>query len=190
MENLKSDHLKLIKKKKDLRVHLKKITREIPSDRSMQASEKACSYLNHTCKNSSLVLSFASFGFEIDLWPFNHTLANEERLVLPVIEDGQELKLYIVKNLEDLTLHPKGMLQPIEKKCPQVPLSAIEMALIPGLGFDRTSKYRLGYGKGYYDRLLANKNGTKAWGIGYREQSIENIPHDAHDIPMDDILLF
>jgi 5-formyltetrahydrofolate cyclo-ligase len=60
------------------------------------------------------------------------------------------------------------------------------MALIPGVCFDRRG-YRLGFGGGYYDRLLAT-DGMKRpliLGIGYAFQLVESLPVQPWDMPVD-----
>ena len=62
----------------------------------------------------------------------------------------------------------------------------IDISIIPGIAFDR-SGMRIGFGKGYYDRFLAEFSGMKI-GLCYELQLYDSIPHDSHDIPMDIII--
>ncbi len=62
----------------------------------------------------------------------------------------------------------------------------IDISIIPGIAFDR-SGMRIGFGKGYYDRFLADFRGTKI-GLCYEFQLYSSIPCDSHDIPMDIII--
>ena len=55
--------------------------------------------------------------------------------------------------------------------------------IIPGLAFDKDNN-RLGYGMGYYDNYLKDKNVYKI-GICYKEQIIDSIPVDNNDVKMD-----
>lgn len=66
------------------------------------------------------------------------------------------------------------------------PVDDIEVIVVPGIAFDRKGR-RLGRGKGFYDRLLAESKATKI-GIGYEFQLIDNVPAESHDIPMDIII--
>lgn len=175
--------------KKSLRKHLRSIREEIDPVRKKQASILACETLPTLCHQALFILSFASFGSEIDLWPFNEALLTEKRLVLPRMRDVA-LHLYQVPNRDALEKHPLGFLEPIPSLCNPIELSKIDIALIPALGFDLKTNIRLGYGKGYYDRFLSQKKSTQAWGIGFQEQAVENLPFENHDQPLDKIILF
>lgn len=61
--------------------------------------------------------------------------------------------------------------------------SEIELMVIPAVAFDRKGT-RLGRGKGFYDRLLADCNATKI-GVGYDFQLYDELPSEEHDVPMD-----
>lgn len=182
--DLVSDHLK-----KQWRYTLKKVRESLNPIRREQASSEACLKLNEWCKTAQFVLSFASFGSEIQLWSFNHQLASEGRLILPLIVNKQ-LQLFLVLHLDQLEINSLNFLEPKRSHCEQMDFSLIEIALIPGLGFDLQTRYRLGYGQGYYDRLLATSSSPQAWGIGFLEQAVVNLPHSSHDIAMRQIHLF
>jgi 5-formyltetrahydrofolate cyclo-ligase len=61
-----------------------------------------------------------------------------------------------------------------------------ELVIVPLLAFDRRG-YRLGYGKGYYDRLLAASPVTSI-GVAFATQEIDLLPAEAHDIALDCIV--
>ena len=58
-----------------------------------------------------------------------------------------------------------------------------DLVVVPLLAFDRRG-YRLGYGKGYYDRLLA-ADAVTTIGVGFAEQEIDMLPDEPHDIALD-----
>lgn len=62
----------------------------------------------------------------------------------------------------------------------------IELMIIPAVAFDRRGN-RLGRGKGFYDRLLAESKATKI-GVGYEFQLFETIPSEPHDVAMDMVI--
>ena len=56
--------------------------------------------------------------------------------------------------------------------------------LVPLAAFDRRG-YRIGYGKGYYDRALSELGPTVSIGIGYAAQEIDAVPDEPHDRRLD-----
>jgi 5-formyltetrahydrofolate cyclo-ligase len=184
-------HSPIAASKQQWRAHLKKIRQELPANRYEEASSQACQRLSKMCQSTNrLILSFASFGSEINLWPLNQSLCNDGRLVLPAMTATKELLLFLVTHLDQLELHPWGMLEPNISVCQQADPSLIEIALIPGLGFDPKTKYRLGYGQGFYDRMLIATSFVQTWGIGFLEQAVEGLPYSKDDIPLNQIYLF
>lgn len=69
---------------------------------------------------------------------------------------------------------------------PEVPLKRLDLVLVPGVAFDHAGG-RLGRGKGFFDRLLAEVTGLKC-GVALDEQLVEQVPAELHDISMDFIL--
>jgi len=67
-------------------------------------------------------------------------------------------------------------------ECPTVPVTSLDFVLVPGIAFDVLGG-RLGRGKGFYDRLLAQAVGVTC-GVGLDEQFLASVPVEAHDIRM------
>lgn len=113
-------------------------------------------------KDFGSILSFSPMGSEIDLTLLNKYLQSQGRLHLV------PYKIEALKN---------------------VPLHEIDLILVPALGFDKR-KYRIGYGKGYYDRLLKDIE-TPTIGVGFKEQLYDQLlPVEPWDIPVKEVLLF
>ena len=70
-----------------------------------------------------------------------------------------------------------------------MPLNQLDFVLVPGVAFDASGR-RLGRGKGFYDRLLANVNSADCikCGIAADEQIVTGIPAEPHDVPMNLII--
>ena len=90
-----------------------------------------------------------------------------------------------------LTLHPyaaatelsrAGYLQP-PASAPQVELATVDAVLLPGLAYDERGT-RLGYGGGFYDRLLPGYAGLKV-GVVWAALLVPELPGEAHDIRAD-----
>jgi len=67
---------------------------------------------------------------------------------------------------------------------PAEPEAKPNVLIVPLAAFDRRG-YRIGYGKGYYDRALTELAPTISIGIGYAAQEIEAVPHEPHDQRLD-----
>jgi 5-formyltetrahydrofolate cyclo-ligase len=78
-----------------------------------------------------------------------------------------------------------GVLEP-GAGCPSVSLNQLDLVLVPGVAFDLGGR-RLGRGKGFYDRLLAEVRGHKC-GVAFDMQIVAEVPEEPHDIRVDSIL--
>ncbi len=78
--------------------------------------------------------------------------------------------------------HPFGMEEPAPD-LPVIPPSEIQLALVPGVAFDRDG-WRLGYGGGYFDRFLHEFSGISL-GITYQAVLLDQLPHGEHDVPVE-----
>jgi 5-formyltetrahydrofolate cyclo-ligase len=122
------------------------------------------------------VLTYMAFRNEIDLTPLLDRHPTK-RWVLPRIAPSRELSLHRYQP-GALERHPYGMLEPTPE-CPEVAPEEIELALIPGVAFDRRG-FRLGYGGGYFDRLLPRLRGITV-GVTYARFLVDALPYTARD---------
>ena len=104
---------------------------------------------------------------------------------LPVVlGDEQPLELRLWEQGAPLYEAGFGTLAPSEL-APQVEPDVI---LMPLLGFDKRGT-RLGYGGGYYDRTLERlSKRPRLIGLAFAAQELEDIPREAHDVPLDIII--
>ena len=128
------------------------------------------------------VLLYLAFGSEADL----HALVSEgkERIVVPRTGDDPhgELSLHRLEGA-DLERHPFGPLQP-RKGAPSVDPAAVQLALVPGLCFDRSGT-RLGYGGGHFDRFLGRLAPTvPRLGVTFESLVVDALPREPHDVPV------
>lgn len=107
-------------------------------------------------QRAGCVAAYMSIGSEFDTSAFvRDALASGKRLILPrVNRAARRLDLYEVSALDrDLVPGVWGIREPRES-CPPAPLGQIDWMLVPGVAFTRGGE-RLGYGAGFYDRLIA-----------------------------------
>ena len=74
------------------------------------------------------------------------------------------------------------MLEP-DPASPEILPGQANLIIVPGLAFTR-SGYRLGYGGGYYDRLLGQSGLAPTLGACFDALFVDEIPHEDHDVPV------
>ena len=114
--------------------------------------------------------------------------AMHKRLSVPVVRNGDLLSALYHKG--DL-LRTAQFGQPEPDVYSAVDESDLDLVLLPLLAFDSRG-YRLGYGKGLYDRFLQRlgKQGVHPFrvGLSYLQQRIDTFPVDPWDEPLDAVI--
>lgn len=137
------------------------------------------------------VLAYASFGTELDTSALlRSTLANGRTLVLPRVD--RTLKALVLHRVRDLAtcLRPGvfGIREPDPDRCPVADPRSVTFALVPGVAFS-ASGARMGYGAGYYDRLLPQlASGVARVAGAFSVQLVEVVPMGPHDVYIDRIV--
>ena len=141
-------------------------------------------------KKSTTVLFFVSLPEEVD----THRMIDEalllgKRVVAPRCRmQTRELDLYEIRDRKDLVAGVFGLLEPDPAKTQPVTPYEIDLALVPGVLFDKTFN-RIGHGAGFYDRFLVRlKPQTPKLGLAYAFQVIEKLPVMAHDVALNDVI--
>ena len=137
-------------------------------------------------KKIKLALYYPS-TFEINvLRLLDYNYISNHDLLLPVIKENNSMNFFLWKKNEALKVNKYGMLEPFKLKR-NVP----NVILIPLLAFDK-DKYRLGYGKGFYDRYL-NKylktfKNILTVGVAFSFQKHHKLPINNRDVKLNYIL--
>lgn len=162
--------------------------KNISKERRVLAISKGTNHLLQLCESHDYILSYASFKDEFCTWKINKILASKGKLLLPRITPTG-LQIFKVNNLEELEYNSWGIAEP-KLINDEVPYSQISLSFIPGIAFDHFN-HRIGYGKGYYDRLLSQFPHCSTIGIGFEEQLHSHVlPKEMHDIPLSETFLF
>ena len=127
---------------------------------------------------------------EIDLAPLIERLwAADCPVLVPAWRNGvYALEPYSQKTT--LISGQMGILEPDPKgSVPNDSGSVPKVWIVPGLAFTRTGA-RLGYGGGWYDRLLAAADPSAVLlGVAYPFQMVEDLPSEPHDIRLTDVVV-
>ncbi|MDD5778551.1 MAG: 5-formyltetrahydrofolate cyclo-ligase [Candidatus Thermoplasmatota archaeon] len=134
------------------------------------------------------VLAYISHGTEVNTHGLIRLLLSQtsREVLVPVVADRQRhtLLLSSLHQWQELSTGAYGILEPAEVR--ERPAESVEVCLVPGIGFDIRGN-RIGYGGGYYDRLLRSIRGTTI-GLAYDFQVLDAIPSQDHDVPVDAVV--
>lgn len=137
-------------------------------------------------QNAKCIFCYVSYGSEPDTEKIlEEILSLGKTLCVPkCIDNSGEMIATEIKSLEELVSGMYGIKE-ASVPCP-FDKEKIDLAIVPGLSFDKMG-YRLGYGKGYYDRFLKNTN-IKTIGICYRELLSDSLPKEENDVKIDKVI--
>jgi 5-formyltetrahydrofolate cyclo-ligase len=155
-------------------------------------AERVLRLIDRAAPAMQSIALYASFGEEVETHALIAKLLERRlRVALPyVIHHPRFLEMRVIDRFpEGLRLSRHGVLQPEPLACPEIlSLEAIDLALIPGVAFDRRGG-RLGMGAGYYDRWLATgERRGLALGLAFGEQVVDAVPVDPWDRRLDGVV--
>lgn len=147
---------------------------------------------------SHKILLYASFRSEVDTFSLlKYCIAHGKVAVLPRVDrQNNELKIYEIKDTGELVKGYFGIPEPNVSadisESRRMNVEHMDLIIVPGVAFDGHCN-RLGYGKGFYDKLLSKVRGQglevkRVIALAYEEQIVESIPSEPHDIKMDKII--
>lgn len=170
--------------KRDLREKYKAIRKEMTGEKKEKLDSKiANKTLNlWRYRESPLILIYVSTPIEVDTAEIiRQSLLIEKTVAAPRCVDGtRDMDFYVIKSFDDLQKGAFGVMEPLAEKCEKLTSFDNAICVVPALSFDRDG-YRLGYGKGYYDRFLSNFSGDTL-GLCYSECVSEDpLPHGKFD---------
>ena len=136
------------------------------------------------------VLMYAPTGEEIDVTGIaRRALALGKRVLYPVCSKAEHTMVYReIKSLDELTPGAYDLMEPPADAPDYDPERDAGSAIcfVPGLVYDK-SGYRVGYGKGFYDRYLSSFAGCKI-GVIYSDYILRQVPRGRFDVKVDILL--
>ncbi len=172
--------------KAELRLAMRAARRSIPAeDRSSQAVAIVARVLAlPEVARATRVLGYAAAPEEFDPAPLLESLASRGAVVcLPRICGPEALSAHVCGPAEALEPGPFGILQP-RSEAPEAELATLDLVIVPGIAFDARGG-RLGFGGGYYDRLLASVPSAVRLALAFDCQLAEKVPEGEHDERVD-----
>lgn len=170
-------------KKEELRITNKAKRKEMKSCEVEEKSKSAAEiFLNSDIyKNANVVMLYYPLGNETDtLYIFQRALIDNKTVVFPVTDIvTSEMTPVLADNNTQFLKGAYSVFEPDNKK---VYNEKIDLVIVPGIAFDKRG-FRVGFGKGCYDRFLEKTNTIKV-GFCYDFQITDNIENDIFDIKM------
>ncbi len=137
-------------------------------------------------RKAKAVMLYVAMDEEVDTHPLlNLAFQEKKHVLLPVVVQEKDEMISAELIAPDRMKSGKyGIMEPDSWSSP-FPMRDLDMVIVPGLAFDRKN-YRLGRGKGYYDKFLSKLSSKVATiGLAFDIQLVEELPIEVHDMKLD-----
>lgn len=139
-----------------------------------------------TYRHSTEILLYASMENEIDTWKlFDVALRAGKKVAFPRTFEDNTMKYYYCASRDDLEKRENGIYEPKEG-LPEYVSTTQSICIVPAVVFDKEG-FRIGYGKGFYDRFLSTFTGVKV-GLVYSSHILPKVPRGRFDKHVDIII--
>ena len=174
--------------KNSIRSDMRALRNGLDGTEKASLDEKINQILLSVAEGKRCVAVYLPVGNEIDISSFiKSLLAKNVRVVSPKW-NGREYFLSPLKGLssKDLKIGPMNVPESVSEEV--VLPCEVDVFIVPGLCFSRSGK-RIGYGGGWYDRLLKDASSACKVAVAYSFQIVDDFPSEPHDIMMDMIVV-
>ncbi len=170
--------------RKQMKLYRENMTREDMFSKSTQIFEQLITVPEY--KRAEKIFTYVSMNNEVDtIMLIDYSLSVEKRVFVPKVV-GKNMEFYEISDISELSPGYFGIYEPdINGKEPDY--SRTGFMCMPGLAFDREYN-RIGYGGGFYDRYLSEKNSFYKAALAYEYQLLEHIPAQESDVRPDMII--
>ena len=175
--------------KRSLRAELKKRRSEMSTEERTAADRIIAERVSACCmyRSSDALLVYVSSQFEVGTYDIiNRAFSDGKRVYAPRCISGTNKMVFCrISSFEDLECGSWGISEP-KQYCEEFSGADKALCITPALAYD-LSGFRIGFGKGYYDRYLSSFKGSKM-GICYDSFIVDNVFRDSFDVPVDMII--
>lgn len=177
----------LKQKKLQLRSKYKKIRQNMTKEKKQQLDTALYKNFvgNIEYKQAKTILAFVSKDIEVDTTEIiKKAFSDNKTVAVPLCNTEEKLMdYYVINSFDDLEKGSYGLLEPIRDRCEKLTDFSSSICMVPGLVYDQCG-YRLGFGKGYYDRFLTDYHCVTV-GVCYSRCIEQELPRGFYDKPID-----
>lgn len=177
--------------KKKLRDGYRKIRTDMPPRKKAELDRKICERFLATSayKKCSVLMTYVSTEIEVDTFGIiAAALRDGKTVAVPrCVEGTRDMIFYVITSAEQLEPGAFGVLEPDVSRCAELDVFSGAVCIVPALAYDMKG-YRLGYGKGYYDRYLSSHKGLYNVGIEYCCCTVSELVRGKFDVAADMIV--
>ncbi|MGM0501707.1 MAG: 5-formyltetrahydrofolate cyclo-ligase, partial [Bacillota bacterium] len=166
----------------------KKLSDQKVSEKSKKIAEKL--FNNSVFQEAETILIYINFKNEVKTKKIIKQMLKENKRVIVPITDQAEKRLYLseLKDFnQELSSGAYGILEPKEEYRRFVAPQELDLIILPGVAFDQQGN-RIGYGGGYYDRLLTAVPHVKTIALAFTEQIIDKVKTSVYDQKVEQII--
>ncbi len=178
------------KRKHELRARFKRFRAECPPELKKSLDKRLFERFAslEEYRAADVLFAYISQPIECDTSAIiADALEKGKRVAVPKChKTSNEMDFYFIKSYDDLSPGKYGILEPVPERCEKAVDFSCGLCLVPGLSFDLQG-YRIGFGKGYYDRFLQKFGGVTV-GICYYKCIQKDLPKGVFDKPVDILL--
>ena len=176
--------------KQELRARYKSLRRTLTSEEKQERDSRVAKNVRRLWQyaKAETLLTYVSTEIEVDTREIISTaLADGKRVAVPRCVPGTRLmEFYYIESLDELKPGSFGVLEPHPDESKLLTDMSRGLCLVPALCYDLEG-FRLGYGKGYYDRYLSGFGGALV-GLCYSDCIEKHLPHGRFDRPVETLV--
>lgn len=173
--------------KTELRQKYRSLRQSMPPEIKKQRDEAIANQVRRLWQynSNSILLIYVSTAIEVDTFCIiRRALEDGKRVAVPrCVPDSRQMDFYYIQSFEELAPGMFGVLEPEANPDRLYDERDGGLCIVPAFSYDWQG-YRLGYGKGYYDRFLSRFEGNIV-GICYSDCVQRTLPHGRYDRPVE-----
>ena len=173
--------------KMELRQKYRSLRQAMPPEIKAQKDEAIAEQVRRLWQyqRNSVLLIYVSTSIEVDTFRIiRQAIEDGKRVAVPrCVPDTRNMEFYYIRSTDELKPGTFGVLEPEANPENLYKESEGGLCIVPAFSYDWRG-FRLGYGKGYYDRFLSRFEGNMV-GICYSECVQRSLPHGRFDRPVE-----